>query len=86
MAELNAEVARRLERLPRELQDEFPQVPLDSIARHVEDGARLLLREARFPDFVPLLVHRAVRERLRHGPPLDAAPPAGAVAALASSR
>jgi hypothetical protein len=59
------DVARRLERLPEDLQAEFPDVGLETIQGDVETRARELLTGARFDDFVPVLVHRAVRESLR---------------------
>lgn len=65
MATLPADVARRLERLPEDLQSEFPDVPLETIKHDVDSGARSLMAGARFSDFVPVLVHRAVREQLR---------------------
>jgi len=65
MATLTADMTRRLKRIPSDLQVEFPDVPLDEIERTVDAGRREPTETARFTDFVPLLVHRAVRERLR---------------------
>lgn len=65
MAPLTADLAKRLERLPRDLRDEFPEIPFETIAHDVDSDARELMAGARFNDFVPVLVHRAVRERLR---------------------
>lgn len=65
MAPLTAEVARRLERLPLDLQAEFPHVPLQAIEQDVDKGIRELIERSRFNDFVPLLVHKTIRERLR---------------------
>ena len=67
LATLPTDVARRLERLPEDLQSEFPDVPLETIKHGVDSGASSLLASARFSDFVPVLVHRAVREQLRVG-------------------
>ena len=65
MATLTADLEKRLKRLPQDLQSEFPDVPADTIERTVDAGARELIARARFNDFVPLLVHKAVREQLR---------------------
>jgi len=64
MAEVTAELARRLEELPRELQAEFPHVPLDSIEHGVSVHLHELIDHAHFTEFIPLLVHKAVREDL----------------------
>ena len=64
MATLTADVAKRLERLPQELHDEFPQIPVETIQQDVTTDAQAMIAEAHFTDFVPLLVHRAVRQRL----------------------
>jgi hypothetical protein len=65
LAALTDDVKRRLDKLPQDLQAEFPHVPLDTIERDVSAGVRELVERARFHDFVPVLVHRSVRERLR---------------------
>lgn len=57
-------MTKKLEKLPLDLHAEFPDVPLDALEHDVDRDARVLLSSARFNDFVPLLVHRAVRERL----------------------
>ena len=57
-------IAARLKRLPQDLQGEFPHVSPDTIERTVDAGARELLAQARFHDFVPVLVHKAVRAQL----------------------
>ena len=59
------DLTRRMERLPKDLQAEFPGVPLEVIKRDVDQGARQLVAAAKFDDFVPLLVHKAIRDRLR---------------------
>ena len=64
MATLTADLEQRLKRLPEDLQSEFPDVPADTIARNVDAGVRELVARARFNDFVPLLVHKLVREQL----------------------
>jgi hypothetical protein len=64
MPTLTADLEKRLKRLPQDLQGEFPDVPPDTIERTVEAGARELLAQARFHDFVPVLVHKAVRQQL----------------------
>jgi len=65
MPDLNDELGRRLKRVPCDLKAEFPDVPLDAIEHDVESETRSLAGAARFNDFVPVLVHKAVRDRLR---------------------
>ncbi|HTS72254.1 MAG TPA: DUF3562 domain-containing protein [Gaiellaceae bacterium] len=65
MTTLTEDLTRRLRRIPAELKAEFPDVELDAIERDVDQSVRELSQRARFNDFVPLLVHKAVRERLR---------------------
>jgi len=65
MTTLTEDLARRVRRIPTELKAEFPDVELDAIERDVDQSVRELSQRARFNDFVPLLVHKAVRERLR---------------------
>lgn len=65
MGTLTPDVARRLERIPEDLRAEFPGIQLETIRGDVDTQARTLLASARFDDFVPVLVHRAVRESLR---------------------
>ena len=65
MAPLTAEVERRLARLSAELRQEFPHVPPEAIEQDIKQEAAELAARARFNDFVPVLLHRAVRERLR---------------------
>jgi hypothetical protein len=65
MAALTDDLIRRLEQLPVDLKAEFPHIPLDTIERDVKAGMHELVERARFHDFVPVLVHRNVRERLR---------------------
>ena len=55
---------KKLQRIPVELQREFPDVPLEQISELVEVLAHRLLVAARFDNFVPLLAHRWARERL----------------------
>jgi len=64
MATMTADLARRLERISSDLKAEFPDVPIEAIQHDLDAGARELTKRARFNDFVPVLVHRAVRERL----------------------
>lgn len=63
--ELTVATARRIEEMPGILKAEFPQVPLDAIEHDVAVRVRRLIEHAHFDDYVPLLVHHAVRERLR---------------------
>jgi hypothetical protein len=65
MTTLTEDLARRLRGIPAELKAEFPDVELDAIERDVVRSVQELSRRAGFNDFVPLLVHKTVRERLR---------------------
>ena len=58
------ETRRRLDGLRVELAHEFPHVAATRIDRLVEVAFAQLHEHARFEDFVPLLVHRRVREQL----------------------
>ncbi len=62
---LTTAAAIRIERLPHDLKAEFPAVPLAAIEHDVEEVVRRLIAGARFDDFVPVLAHRTIRERLR---------------------
>jgi hypothetical protein len=55
----------KLEHSARALKTEFDAVPYAVIAADVEATARSLLERARFDDYVPILTHRYVRDRLR---------------------
>lgn len=61
---VKGETRRKLEHVPDRLEEEFPEEPADRIEREVDVVSDELLRRASFPDFVPVLVHRFVRERL----------------------
>jgi hypothetical protein len=65
MAALTDDLMRRLDQLPGDLKAEFPHIPLDTIERDVKTGVHELVERAKFHDFVPVLVHRSVREHLR---------------------
>jgi hypothetical protein len=67
----------RLEHSTKMLASEFKTVPKAVIASEVEATAIRLLENARFDDFVPILTHRYVRNRLRQ----DASAPVLAEAA-----
>ena len=54
MAALTDDLKRRLERLPADLQAEFPHVPLDTIERDVNAGVH-----ERFDEFCLLLLSHA---------------------------
>jgi len=54
----------KLDHVPQRLSDEFADVSPADVEPKVAEVARVLLAEARFTDFVPLLAHRFVRERL----------------------
>jgi hypothetical protein len=62
---LTSRAAKQIEHLPETLHEEFPDAPVDLIEHDVEARVRDLIAEAHFDDFVPLLVHKTVRERLR---------------------
>ena len=66
MATLNDDLSRRLKRVPCDLKDEFPEVPLDEIESDVGTATRRLSETAHFTDFLPVLVHRAARDPLSH--------------------
>jgi hypothetical protein len=58
------ETQRRLSRMRRQLAREFPEISEEELDGLVAATSGSLLSEARFEDFVPLLAHRFVRERL----------------------
>jgi hypothetical protein len=62
---LTMNAAKQIEHLPEYLHEEFPDAPVAVIEHDVEERVRDLIAEAHFDDFVPLLVHKSVRERLR---------------------
>ena len=62
---LTTSVAKRIQLIPLHLHDEFPDIPMIAIEHDVEERVRRLVASAHFDDFVPLLVHKAIRERLR---------------------
>jgi len=66
---LKAETKVKLERSVKILAGEFAAVPRPLIASEVEANAARLLESARFDDYVPILAHRYVRDRLREGLP-----------------
>jgi Protein of unknown function (DUF3562) len=63
--QLTATAAKQIEQLPRYLHHEFPEAAVEAIEHDVEERVHELIAQAHFDDYVPLLVHRAVRERLR---------------------
>ena len=62
--EPHTDTEKKLDHVPERLIDEFPDVPEEPVERDVRAVADRLARRAKFTDFVPLLVHRFVRERL----------------------
>ena len=54
----------KLIRIQRELCREFPHIPQEHIAYLMRTVTSDLVELARFDDFVPLLIHRRMRERL----------------------
>jgi hypothetical protein len=65
MEQLTATTARHIDQLRHELRSQFPQAPSETIERDVDEVVRSLMTQARFDDYVPVLVQKAVRERLR---------------------
>ena len=63
--ELTLSASRRIEQLPHHLHTEFPQVPLSAIEHDVAEHAHKLIAGAHFDDYIPVLVRRAIRERLQ---------------------
>jgi hypothetical protein len=66
MATLNDDLSGRLKRVPCDLKDEFPEVSLDEIESEVGTVTCRLSDTAHFTELLPVLVHRAARDRLRH--------------------
>jgi hypothetical protein len=62
---LGAATKLKIEHAARALAAEFEAVPCAVIAAEVEATAIRLLEHARFDDYIPILAHRYVRERLR---------------------
>jgi hypothetical protein len=50
--------------LPHELHKVFPEVSFDAIADWVDERTRELMPDARFYDYIPLLVEKSMRKRL----------------------
>ena len=59
------ETQRRLKQVETRLTSEFPDLEDRLVRREVREVSADLLAGARFTDFVPLLVDRIARERLR---------------------
>jgi hypothetical protein len=64
---LRAGTRSRIDHATRRLTTEFGDAPPALIGAAVEAVATRLLEHARFDDYVPVLVHRYVREALRDG-------------------
>jgi hypothetical protein len=62
----------KIEHATKTLALEFKGAPQSIIAAEVEATATRLLEHARFDDYIPVLVHRYVRERLRNREPVSA--------------
>jgi len=56
---------RRLQQVEKRLTGEFPDLAVSMVQGEVRTVSAGLLARARFTDFVPLLVYRMARERLR---------------------
>jgi phage terminase Nu1 subunit (DNA packaging protein) len=61
---ISASTERKLTHLRDELHREFTTLTPEHIDRQVQDVERRILEQARFDDFVPVLVDRYVRQRL----------------------
>jgi hypothetical protein len=64
---LTATTRTKLEHSAKMLAAEFDGVPQAVIAHQVDAAAALLLKTASFDDYIPVLTHRYVRQRLRNG-------------------
>ena len=62
---LRAATKSKLEFSARILAREFEAVPRGVIAAEIEATAARLLENARFDEYIPVLTHRYVRERLQ---------------------
>jgi Protein of unknown function (DUF3562) len=62
---VTASTRLKVERVAAQLRDEFGHLPSHRVEQAIESVVDELLASARFDDFVPLLVHRRVSERLR---------------------
>jgi hypothetical protein len=69
MTTLTADLQKRLRRVPSELAAEFPDVPADRIRRDVDEQTERLLESARVTEYIPILVHKELRARLRAAAP-----------------
>jgi hypothetical protein len=63
--QLTIPAAKKVEQLHHHLHREFPNAPVEAIEHEVDERLHALIAGAHFDDYVPLLVHRYVRERLR---------------------
>ena len=64
---------KRLQQAEVEIAREFEALDRDVVHREFERITQDLLRNARVPDFIPVLAHRHVREALRAVPATGAA-------------
>jgi Protein of unknown function (DUF3562) len=65
MAERDETFEKRMRQAEAEVAREFGQLDSDTVHREFTRVSEDLLRNARVMDFVPVLVHRHVRENLR---------------------
>jgi hypothetical protein len=72
---LNDSVKKRLRQAEAEVTREFGQLDPDVVRREFARVSDELLATARVTDFVPVLVHRQVREHLRNQVGATAAAP-----------
>jgi hypothetical protein len=62
---LIADIQKRLRHVPSEPEAEFPDVPVDRIRDDVGAHTERLLENARVTEYIPILVHKEIRARLR---------------------
>ena len=62
---MSADTRLKLDHGTRSLLQEFVSLPDHEVVGEIEATAAVLLAAARFDDYIPLLVHRLARDRLR---------------------
>jgi hypothetical protein len=62
--EVTSETKEKIDKLPERLSEEFADVEPSTVEKEVAEVAQDLLHDAKVEDFVPLLAHRYIRERL----------------------
>ena len=80
------ETKRKLDHVPERLRDEFEDVDPGAVEGEVLAISNVLLENASFPDFVPLLTYRYAREHLLDVVFQRGAPHSAGASALPSRR